>query len=155
MDDALIAVLLEELKSEEEAVRDRATQKFWQLWFGQKGAIGLGVLRRSHMLIEIGDYAGAETVLSEVIESQPDFAEAWNRRAVLYFTQGRYWDAIADCDMVVNLNPIHFGALHGLGLSYAAVGHYQQAIQAFHRALAIQPYSVENQRFILECTAQL
>jgi tetratricopeptide (TPR) repeat protein len=155
MDDSLITLLLENLKSADEWVRDLAVQQLWQLWFEQKGAGGLEVLRRSQILIEMGDLEGAETTLTQVILSQPDFAEAWNRRAVLYFMQGQYWNAIADCEMAIHLNPIHFGALHGLGLSYAAVGKYSNAIQAFHRALKIQPHSIENQRFILECTARL
>jgi tetratricopeptide (TPR) repeat protein len=55
----------------------------------------------------------------------------------------------------VKLNPVHFGALHGMGLSYAALGQYQAAIYAFRQALAIQPYSLVNQKLILECTLRL
>lgn len=57
--------------------------------------------------------------------------------------------------MVIELNPIHFGAIHGLGLCHAALGDYSAAIAAFRRALEIQPYALENQRLILECTARL
>ncbi len=97
----------------------------------------------------------AEETLTALIDSQPDFAEAWNRRAVLYYTQGRYRKAISDCEMAVRLNPVHFGALHGLGLCHAALGNFRDAIHAFHKALEIQPYSTANQRLILECTARL
>jgi len=45
------------------------------------------------------------------------------------------------------------GALHGLGLCWAALGEYSAAIQAFRRAQAIQPYALANQKLILECTA--
>ncbi|MCX7596572.1 MAG: tetratricopeptide repeat protein, partial [Fischerella sp.] len=47
------------------------------------------------------------------------------------------------------------GALHGMGLSYAALGEYTKAIAAFRRALQIQPYSLLNQKLILECTFRL
>jgi tetratricopeptide (TPR) repeat protein len=57
--------------------------------------------------------------------------------------------------MVIRLNPFHFGALHGLGLCHAALEEYREAIQAFYRVLKIQPYSLENQRLFLECTARL
>jgi tetratricopeptide (TPR) repeat protein len=63
--------------------------------------------------------------------------------------------AISDCEQVLRLNPVHFGALHGLGICHAALGEYSLAIQAFRRALEIQPYSLENQRFLLECSARL
>jgi tetratricopeptide (TPR) repeat protein len=74
---------------------------------------------------------------------------------VLYFVQQQYRKAITDCQSTIELNPIHFGAWHGLGLAYAALGEYRDAIHAFRRALEIQPYAIENQRLILECTAKL
>lgn len=155
MDEILIQRLLEDLKDNRGEVRERATQELWRTWFEQKGIIGLEVIRRAQTLLEVGDAAGAEAVLTKLIESQPDFAEAWNRRAVLSFITQDYQRAIADCEMVIRLNPMHFGALHGLGLCYAALGEYRLALQAFYRAVEIQPYSVENQRWLLECTAKL
>lgn len=155
MDKSSINALLEALKNPAEAVRQRATEELWRIWFQQKGVVGFELLQRSQLMLEAGEIAQAEELLTELIATQPDFAEAWNRRAVLYFTQGRYPEAIADCEMVIKLNPIHFGALHGLGLCLGALGDYRAAIQAFRRALEIQPYALENQRLILECTARL
>lgn len=155
MDDRLIHTLLADLKNSDEAVRDRATEELWRIWFQQKGVMGLRRLQEAQTLLESGEATQAEALLSEVIGSMPDFAEAWNRRAVLYFTMGYYQKAIVDCQEVIRLNPIHFGALHGLGLCHAALGNYTTAIQWFHRALEIQPYAIENQRLILECTARL
>ncbi|NER85355.1 MAG: tetratricopeptide repeat protein, partial [Leptolyngbya sp. SIO1D8] len=79
----------------------------------------------------------------------------WNRRAILYYVQKRYWQAITDCDKVLELVPYHFGALHGLGLCHAALGNYLAAIQALRRALEVQPFASVNERLILECTAKL
>lgn len=155
MNEALIAALLKDLKQPDAAVRDRATRELWRLWFEQKGAIGLEVIRQAQILLEEGDLLAAERTLTELIEAQPDFSEAWNRRAVLYYTQGKYRQAIADCDQVIRLNPNHFGAFHGLGLCYLALGDYRAAIRALQKALEIQPYAIVNQRLILECTAQL
>jgi tetratricopeptide (TPR) repeat protein len=62
---------------------------------------------------------------------------------------------MADCQRVIELIPYHFGALHGLGLCYAALGQYPQAIQTFRQALTVQPYAITNQRLLLECTARL
>lgn len=155
MENGKIDLLLEGLKSPDEAIREEATQKLWQIWFQQKGMHGLSLLEQSQILVQAGKVDEAETLLSEVITDQPDFAEAWNRRAVLYYLQGRYRHSLADCQQVVALNPIHFGALHGMGLCYAALGEYTLAIQAFRRALDMQPYAIANQRMILECTARL
>ena len=155
MNESSVNQLLEDLKKPDEAVRNRATQELWRIWFHQKGIYGLELIQRSQILLEAGEMAQAEAALTELINDQPDFAEAWNRRAVLYYTLGQYKKAIADCERVIKLNPVHFGALHGLGLCYAAIADYRAAIQAFRKALEIQPYALVNQRLILECTARL
>lgn len=150
-----MGALLEDLKNADASIRDRATQALWRLWFEQKGTLSLERLRHAQTLLEAGDVSQAEGILTALIQSQPDFAEAWNRRAVLYYMQGQYQDAIADCEMVLHLNPIHFGALHGLGLCHAALNNYPAAIQAFRQAVKIQPYAMANQRLLLECTMRL
>lgn len=155
MQEPSIAPLLEDLKSVDESVRDRSTQALWRIWFEQKGILGLETIRRAQNLLEAGNSAEAEATLTALVQSQPDFAEAWNRRAVLYYTQGQYHQAIADCETVIRLNPVHFGALHGLGLCHAALGNEPAAIEAFRQAIAIQPYALANQRLLLECTVRL
>ncbi|MBD2771896.1 tetratricopeptide repeat protein [Iningainema tapete] len=155
MDSLFVNSLLEDLKNPDETIREQATKKLWRLWFQQKGISGLQTIERSQKLLDSGEITEAETVLNELIQDQPDFAEAWNRRAFLYYTTCQYQKSLADCRMVVNLNPVHFGALHGMGLCHAAMGEYVKAIQAFRRAVEIQPYSHVNQKLILECTLRL
>lgn len=155
MDDALIDRLLDDLKNPDEDVRKRATTELWRIWFTQKGDYGLEILEQSQMYLESGQLTKAEEILTDLIHDQPDFAEAWNRRAVLYYLQKQYRKSLMDCRQVLELNPIHFGALHGLGLCHAALGDYVAAIRAFRQALEIQPYATINQRLILECTARL
>ncbi|MDZ7957985.1 MAG: tetratricopeptide repeat protein [Aulosira sp. DedQUE10] len=155
MDSLSISSLLEDLKNSDATVRDQATKKIWRIWFQQKGVYGLEKIDQSQKLLDAGETTEAETVLTKLINEQPDFAEAWNRRAFLYYSMGNYQKSLGDCQMVVNLNPVHFGALHGMGLCYAALGKYGEAIQAFQRALAIQPYSLVNQKLILECTFRI
>jgi tetratricopeptide (TPR) repeat protein len=155
MDELSVKALLEDLKKPDESVRDRATTELWRTWFNQKGEYGMQILRRSQVSLEAGDVRHALDLLTKLISEAPDFAEAWNRRAVLHYTQGNYKKSLQDCQTVLKLNPVHFGALHGLGLCYAALGEYINAIQAFRRALEIQPFALVNQKLILECTARL
>lgn len=150
-----INLLLEALKNPDGIIRQQATQELWRIWFQQKGVYGWELLQRSQVLFEAREIIQAEEVLTELINDQPDFAEAWNRRAVLYYTLRQYKKSLDDCEMVVKLNPVHFGALSGMGLCYAALGNYSAATAAFRRALEIQPYALENQRLILECTARM
>lgn len=155
MQESSINSLLENLKNSDERVRQQATEELWRRWFYQKGAYGWEVLQDSQVLLMAGKTTQAEELLTELINDQPDFVEAWNRRAVFYYVIGDYEKSLNDCQIVVKLNPIHFGALHGMGLCYAALENYTAAIQAFRKALEIQPYALENQRLILECTARL
>jgi tetratricopeptide (TPR) repeat protein len=155
MNQELIDKLLIDLRNSEPQIRDRATSQLWRIWFWQKGKIPLDRIEESEQLLADGDATAARQILDDLIAALPDFAEAWNRRAILLFVTREYRQAIADCEIVVELNPAHFGAWHGLGLCHAALGEYSAAIRAFRRALEIQPHSIENQRSILECTAKL
>ena len=151
MNDPRIPPLLDDLKHENPKVRDRATRQLWELWFNQKGAVGLDALGRCQALVEAQQFPAAEQELTELVESLPDFAEAWNRRAVLYFITERYQQSIADCQTTLKLNPAHFGAWNGLGLCHMALSEHSEAIAAFRKALDIQPHSLENKRMLLEC----
>ncbi len=155
MDSAYIDRLLQALKDSDETVRNQATGEFWHMWFHQKGVQGAKRLIESQTLVEAELNEQAKAILDELILNQPDFAEAWNRRAVLNYMLGKYPEAIQDCEKTLELIPHHFGALHGLGLCYASIGNYRDAIRCFRRTLDIQPFSLINQRLILECTAKL
>lgn len=155
MDSSSITSLLEDLKNPDALVREQATKKLWRIWFQQKGVYGLEKIDQSQKLLDAGETTEAEAMLTQLIQEQPDFAEAWNRRAFLYYSMGEYQKSLADCQMVIQINPVHFGALHGIGLCYAALGKYAKAIKSFKRALEIQPYSLVNQKLILECTFRL
>jgi tetratricopeptide (TPR) repeat protein len=155
MNQNLIEKLLLDLKSSDLNIRERATSQIWRIWFWQKGKIALDRIEESERLLAEGHVTEATSILDDLVDALPDFAEAWNRRAILRFVTHNYDRAIADCEMVLTLNPVHFGALHGLGLCHAALGNYSAAIRAFRSALEIQPHAIENQRLILECTARL
>ena len=155
MDDFKLKKLLQDLKNPNEEIRTIATGKLWRSWFEQKGEMGLQTLIKAGTYLESGQLAKAEKLLTETITRQPDFAEAWNRRAIVYYVQGEYQKSKTDCQEVVKLNSIHFGAWHGLGLSHGKLEEYIEAIAALKKALEIQPYSLHNKRLILEYTARL
>jgi tetratricopeptide (TPR) repeat protein len=155
MDHATTTRLLENLKNSDPQVHEQATHELWEIWFWQKGLDGLKRLQRSQDLLDAGEFEAAKSILNDLIERQPDFAEAWNRRAVLHYTQQNFEQARKDCEAVLNLVPFHFGALHGLGLCYASLGNYREAIHAFRAALEVQPHALINQKLLLECSTKL
>ena len=79
-------------------------------------------------------------LLNAVIEIKPDFIEAWNRRATLYYMKKDFGRALADIREVLAREPRHFGALAGLGIILQEFGDDKRALDAFRRALAIHPH---------------
>lgn len=74
-----------------------------------------------------------------LVEREPDFAEAWNKRATVYYMLEQYRKSVDDVHRTLALEPRHFGALSGLGLIMMRLGREDEAISAFERALEIHP----------------
>lgn len=74
-----------------------------------------------------------------LVHEAPDFAEAWNQRAIAWYGLGNYVESIADCNQALELNPYHFGAASGIGQCYLQLGRPRLALESFRRALALNP----------------
>ena len=79
-------------------------------------------------------------LLDAVIKLRPDYTEAWNRRATLYYVKNDYVRAMQDIQQVLVREPRHFGALAGLGMIMQDVGDEQRALEGFRKALAVNPH---------------
>jgi len=86
------------------------------------------------------DYDLAIKLLNAVIDIKPDFLEAWNRRATVYYAKKDFGRALADIHHVLAQEPRHFGALSGLGIILEEMGDDKHALEVFRRALAIHPH---------------
>lgn len=144
-----------QLASTNPHLRDQATAHLWQLYFGAAGPEAEIRLIQAEQAVESGAYDTAEMWLNDLIHDFPDFAEAWNRRATLHYLVKNYIASLADCEVATNLEPNHFGAWHGMGLNYLALGKYDSAARAFKRALEIQPFAETNQTLLAQCLTKL
>jgi tetratricopeptide (TPR) repeat protein len=88
-------------------------------------------------------YDTALKYLSNIIITKPNFAEAWNKRATLYYMVGDYQDSLKDIAQTLVLEPRHFGAIAGKGMVELKLGDNQAALSDFKQALAIAP-SLQN-----------
>ena len=79
-------------------------------------------------------------LLDAIIKLRPDYIEAWNRRATLYYLKNDYMHSLADIQQVLAREPRHFGALAGLGMIMQDIGDDKRALEAFRKALAINPH---------------
>ena len=71
---------------------------------------------------------------------EPDPAEAWNRRAYVYFVQNNIERALGDLRRALALDPNHFKALDGLGQILREIGQKKGALKAFQQLLDVHPF---------------
>lgn len=133
------AALARRLSDENAIVRSFAERGLWLLWSRSGDQAIDGLMRKGAAQMEAGQLGEAIATLSEVIRRKPEFAEGWNRRATAYFLAGEYRRSLADCDEVMKLNPLHFGALAGYGRIYFKLELYDKAIEYWRRALDVNP----------------
>jgi tetratricopeptide (TPR) repeat protein len=137
MEDA--PLLLNALRDKDEAVRSLAEHSLWQVW-SRSGDLALDRLFKTGVeQMTEEDHRGAIRTFSEIIQKKPEFAEAWNKRATVYYLIGEYQKSLADCEEVIKRNPLHFGALSGFGLIYLQLKRPDKALEHFERALRVNP----------------
>jgi tetratricopeptide (TPR) repeat protein len=115
-------------------------QRIWTLWTVSKSDTANLMMTRVKAAIDGQDTDLAIKLLSNIIEVKPDYVEAWNRRATLYYMRKDYERSMADIRQVLAREPRHFGALSGLGLILQDIGEDKRALEVYRRALAIHPY---------------
>lgn len=138
---AELDALFERLQAvESQAEGDRVTHRIWDLWRAIDEPELAAAMEQGIVAMRSGRHADAERRFGAVIEAEPDYAEAWNKRATVRYMRERYVAAAADIRRALALEPRHFGALAGLGLVYMQLERYQAAIESFERALEINPW---------------
>jgi tetratricopeptide (TPR) repeat protein len=113
--------------------------RIWAVWTGAGNETTNLLMSRAKKAADDQDYGLAIRMLNAVIEIKPDFTEAWNRRATVYFLQREYTNSIADIGKVLSREPRHFGALSGLGMIMQEVGDEKRALEAYRKALEVYP----------------
>jgi len=112
----------------------------WAAWMSHPDPIAQERLDLATRAIGAGDHADAETLLDELVAAHPGYAEAWNKRATLYFRMNRDADSVRDIHRTLELEPRHFGAVCGFGQICLRKGERAGALFAFDAALRINPH---------------
>ncbi|KPQ10320.1 MAG: Tetratricopeptide repeat/TPR repeat [Saliniramus fredricksonii] len=97
------------------------------------------LMTRARQAMRERDDALAVELLDRVIAMQPDWAEAWNRRAVAFHRLGDPLAAMADIHRTVTLEPRHFAAWAGLGHILREIGDEAGALASYEQALSLHP----------------
>lgn len=130
------AALGKALHDDDSFVRKLAADSLWEVWF-RGTAPDHGLLLRQAATLP--DFSQAMAAFDDLIRESPDFAEAYNQRAILYFRRGEYVRSAGDCETVLRLNPFHFGAAAGMGQCYLRMNRPKAALRAFRQAVGINP----------------
>jgi tetratricopeptide (TPR) repeat protein len=112
----------------------------WGLWMQHAQADAEDRLEQATRAIAARDWDDAESLLDELVTAQPDFAEAWNKRATLYFLLERDAESVADIRRTLELEPRHFGAICGFAQICLRHDERVAAMFAFDAALRINPH---------------
>jgi len=114
--------------------------KIWAVWTATPSDTAALLMLRAKTAMDRKEMDVALKLLDAVVKLRPDYVEAWNRRATLYYLQNDYARSMEDIREVLIREPRHFGALAGLGMIMQETGDDKHALDAFRKALAINPY---------------
>jgi tetratricopeptide (TPR) repeat protein len=127
------------LHDDDAQVRRVAGAALWQIWSRSGNKTIDSQYQRGVQLMASAQLKEAVQAFTDIIKKQPAFAEAWNKRATLYFMLGEYQLSLSDCDEVLKRNRHHFGALSGYAQIYTEMGDFKRALSYFEQALKVNP----------------
>ncbi len=135
-----IKELARQLRDPDPMVNQMAEHALWAIWFRLGSPEANCQMKKGMESLNARDFQSACKHFSKAIEIDPDFAEAYNQRAIVYYLREAWDKSITDCLRTIDLMPEHFGALAGLGHCYAHLNQTTDAITAYERALTINPH---------------
>jgi tetratricopeptide (TPR) repeat protein len=134
-----LPLLQAHLFDDDAGVRIAAEAAIWAIWSRSGDAAADRLFQRGLEQMSDGRLKTSADTFSQVIAMRPEFTEAWNKRATVYFLLGEDELSLQDCDQVLKRNPKHFGVLAGYGQIYLRKGDLPRALDYFEQALAINP----------------
>lgn len=98
------------------------------------------LMSRVVKLMAAKDHERAIDLLDYVITLRPEWAEAYHKRATVFFVMDDYDGALRDIRATLAREPRHFGALTGMGMIFQKIDNRKAALAAYARALEIHPH---------------
>ena len=132
--------LFNDLRIDNKSISAEVEQKIWKIWSTHPNNERLtNMLAEGTNLVNNQKLNEAIVKFSDVIELDPNWAEAWNKRATVHYLVGQYQKSQNDIEKVLKLETRHFGALAGQGLVNIKLKNYEKAIKSYEKALEIYP----------------
>ena len=147
--------LFNELKINNPALTFEVEQKIWEIWSTHPTNEKLTQeLLKGSNLMQGDTISESIKIFSKLIERDPNWAEAWNKRATALYLIGDYEGSQKDIDKVLELEERHFGALAGQGLVNIKLENYEKAIESYKRAQEIYP-AMQSPKVMIEQIKEL
>ena len=152
----VLAKLYEQLGAAKDATAaEPITESIEALW-GQSGSDTVDLLMsRAERFTKEPDLDLALRILDATIDIAPGDAEAWHRRATVHYLQKDYELALADLRHALDLDPKHYKASNDLGIVLEAMGSKKEALEAYRKALAVNPFLDETRRAVEELSREV
>ena len=144
-----------ELKKNIPSLSSRIAQQIWALWSTHPTDQKLtSILDEGSRLVQDRQLNRAIDVFTEAIELDPTWAEAWNKRATVFYMVGEFQKSQDDIDKVLELEERHFGALAGQGMVNIKLKNYDKAKRSYQKAQEIYP-ALESPKVTIEQIEEL
>ena len=124
----------------DEASAKHVEARIWAMWMQTPSDTAALLMLRAKAAVDAQKPDVALKLLDAVVKLRPDYIEGWNRRATLYYLKNDYAHSLEDIREVLIREPRHFGALAGLGMIMQDIGDEKRALEAFRKALAVNPH---------------
>ena len=148
--------LFEALKAAPDADSAKLVEgRIWALWLASGSDTTDLLMSRVKTAQDGKDNKLAIQLLDAVVALRPEYVEGWNRRATIHFANKDYGKSVADIRQVLAREPRHFGALTGLGVIMQELGEEKLALEAFRRALAVNPHLQKVPDFVKTLTEKV
>lgn len=118
----------------------RAEREIWTIWHETPDEQALEIMRAARTALDAGEISNSIALLDRLIKHAPDYAEAWNQRAIVRYLANDFDGSLHDIEQTLSLEPRHFGALSGRGQVYLQLEDHGRALEAFESALERNPW---------------
>ena len=129
------------LETDKEEEIKYITLNIWEIWLESNDSNIENDFYEGLKSMRNGDLQMSVVFFTRVIEKKPTFAEAWNKRATVYYMLGKFDKSMFDINETLKLEPRHFGAMDGMVLILLHQQEYEKAIEIYEQILKIFPKS--------------
>jgi len=147
--------LFTDLKKNNPTLSSSVERQIWLLWSTHPSNKKLtSMLLEGSRLMQDRQLNRAINVFTEAIALDPAWAEAWNKRATVFYMVGEFQKSQDDIDKVLELEKRHFGALAGQGLVNIQLKNYDKAKKSYQMVEEIHP-AMKSPKFMIEQIEEL